>query len=195
MVSLNKLVLFAGAISSAIATTSDASPSNLPAYVARGVEPSGTPNYMARGYEPSGTPAYARRGEPSGTPQYARRNEPSGTPKYAARGATPSQDPQYKRSESSVTPSRRTLQQVAIGDVYSCPEGYEPCPLSANDPEQGYDCVATMYDVDNCGGCAALGRGGACMDEEGVKGATCTLGHCTNHSCLYGYTLYQGQCL
>jgi hypothetical protein len=53
------------------------------------------------------------------------------------------------------------------------------CPI---DPtmDMGYECITPSEDLDNCGGCVALGQGISCERVAGVKKTECSHGRCIN---------------
>ncbi|KIO30900.1 hypothetical protein M407DRAFT_68607 [Tulasnella calospora MUT 4182] len=73
--------------------------------------------------------------------------------------------------------------------VASCPFQRQACPIFSDDlwvpgsntsqpAAAEYECVATLRDLDNCGGCTSTGEGTACTSIEGVRGASCVQGKC-----------------
>ena len=46
--------------------------------------------------------------------------------------------------------------------------------------DMGYECITPHEDLDNCGGCVALGKGVSCESVAGVKRTECSSGRCIN---------------
>lgn len=44
--------------------------------------------------------------------------------------------------------------------------------------DMGYECISPREDLDNCGGCVALGQGVSCEKVAGVKRTECSYGRC-----------------
>lgn len=49
----------------------------------------------------------------------------------------------------------------------------------------GYECISPFEDLDNCGGCVALGQGIACESLPGVRKTECNRGRCVNRQFVF----------
>ena len=59
------------------------------------------------------------------------------------------------------------------------------CPIDST-MNMGYECISPREDLDNCGGCVALGQGVSCERVAGVKDTECNHGRCVNcEFCCY----------
>jgi len=74
------------------------------------------------------------------------------------------------------------------GSIANCPPNKISCPI---DPtmDMGNECISPLEDLDNCGGCVALGQGIACDQVSGVGKTECSHGRCINRSCKSGWVL------
>lgn len=70
-------------------------------------------------------------------------------------------------------------------NVTPCPKGLFACPVSSLTGGD-YECVDTLVDLDNCGGCAALGEGQNCNAIPGVWNVGCEQSACKSE-CLFPY--------
>ncbi|KIL67007.1 hypothetical protein M378DRAFT_159962 [Amanita muscaria Koide BX008] len=90
--------------------------------------------------------------------------------------------------------SKRSRQapQVLINpdrSIIDCPAGHVSCPITSL-PDSHHECVDVNTDLENCGGCAALGLGKICGKHgNGVRSATCASGVCKTQSCKKGFHL------
>ncbi|ORY80779.1 hypothetical protein BCR35DRAFT_331838 [Leucosporidium creatinivorum] len=64
------------------------------------------------------------------------------------------------------------------------PEGTEACSSGIG----GFECVDTLTDVNECGGCHNFG-GVSCSTIEGALATSCRDGGCVVHACTGGFTL------
>jgi hypothetical protein len=92
------------------------------------------------------------------------------------------------------TPSGHKKRQQLIlnddGSISNCPLHMASCPIdSTMTMNMGYECISPKQDLDNCGGCVALGQGTACDKVSGVRETECNQGRCVNRSCLPGWVL------
>jgi len=92
---------------------------------------------------------------------------------------------------NSPTARPHKRQQLLLNDdgsIANCPARMISCPI---DPtmDMGYECITPSEDLDNCGGCVALGQGVSCERVAGVKRTECSRGRCINHSCRAGWVL------
>jgi hypothetical protein len=62
-------------------------------------------------------------------------------------------------------------------NVAPCPKGLSACPIS-NLTGGDYECVDTLVDLDNCGGCATSGEGQDCNAILGVWNVGCEQSAC-----------------
>lgn len=85
------------------------------------------------------------------------------------------------------TKERSSVAFSRAEEAVLCPEGQRACPISSVDG--GYECVDTNEELENCGGCTALGEGQDCTDIPGVSGVGCSKGQCVVFSCVSGYRL------
>ncbi|KAM6500068.1 hypothetical protein JOM56_003082, partial [Amanita muscaria] len=66
--------------------------------------------------------------------------------------------------------------------IINCPAGHVSCPITSL-PGSHHECVDVNTDLENCGGCAALGLGKVCGKHgNGVRSATCASGVCKTRS-------------
>ncbi|KAM6495464.1 hypothetical protein JOM56_008170 [Amanita muscaria] len=72
--------------------------------------------------------------------------------------------------------------------IRNCSQDQTSCPITSS-VGSNHECVNTQTDLDNCGGCAALGQGQICGKQAGVLTASCISGTCQTYSCRSGYTL------
>jgi len=92
----------------------------------------------------------------------------------------------------SHTPTPRAVKRQLLlnndGTIANCPARMISCPI---DPimDMGYECISPQEDLDNCGGCVALGQGISCEKVAGVSRTECSRGRCINHSCRFGWVL------
>ncbi|KAF9785861.1 protein priA [Thelephora terrestris] len=77
-------------------------------------------------------------------------------------------------------------------NVAPCPKGLSACPVSSLIGGD-YECVNTLEDLDNCGGCATLGEGQNCNAIFGVWNVGCEQSACKIYTCADGYTLSQDE--
>ncbi|KAF8334837.1 hypothetical protein F5887DRAFT_990235, partial [Amanita rubescens] len=66
---------------------------------------------------------------------------------------------------------------AAVTQISNCPRGQTSCPIT-NAHGSRHECVNIKSDLDNCGGCAATGKGAVCGKERGVRAASCDGGIC-----------------
>ncbi|GAA5985968.1 hypothetical protein JCM10908_006353 [Rhodotorula pacifica] len=88
------------------------------------------------------------------------------------------QPPQPQPPQPSNAPERRSLDKAV------CPSSTVACPLS----EDGYECVDTSNNLEQCGGCFATG-GKDCTSMKGADAVGCIAGACEIWSCQKGYRL------
>lgn len=69
--------------------------------------------------------------------------------------------------------------QYRSRNVTPCPKGLSACPV-ASLIGGDYECVDTLLDLDNCGGCSALGEGENCNAIPGVWNVGCEQSACTS---------------
>lgn len=62
-------------------------------------------------------------------------------------------------------------------NISPCPKGFSACPVSSL-VGGDYECVDTLVDLDNCGGCASLGEGQNCNAIPGVWNVGCEQSAC-----------------
>ncbi|KAJ9105532.1 hypothetical protein QFC21_001903 [Naganishia friedmannii] len=91
--------------------------------------------------------------------------------------------------------SKRLIKEIQDMD---CPPRSRKCPLSDQDLEDDWECVAVREDIESCGGCP--GRGGVdCTRLPGVKfgASTCLDGICIAHQCIEddAYILVNSTCV
>ncbi|KAF9652025.1 hypothetical protein BDM02DRAFT_3109794 [Thelephora ganbajun] len=70
--------------------------------------------------------------------------------------------------------------------VALCPKGLSACPVSSLIGGD-YECVDTLVDLDNCGGCATLGEGQNCNAIPGIWNVGCEQSACKVYTCAEGY--------
>jgi len=81
-------------------------------------------------------------------------------------------------------------------NVTPCPRGLSACPVSSL-VGGDYECVDTLVDLDNCGGCATLGEGKNCNALPGVWNVGCEQSVCESESIVFltlatdGLTFYE----
>ena len=66
-------------------------------------------------------------------------------------------------------------------NVAPCPKGRSACPVTSL-VGGDYECVDTLVDLDNCGGCAILGEGQNCNAIPGVWNVGCERSVCESKS-------------
>ncbi|GAA5923932.1 uncharacterized protein JCM15063_005503 [Sporobolomyces koalae] len=70
-----------------------------------------------------------------------------------------------------------------------CPAGETACPIF---PRMGtYECVDTMSELENCGGCASRSLGQDCTAITGALGLACQSGKCNVFTCQPGWEFSQ----
>ncbi|GAA5993144.1 hypothetical protein JCM10908_001309 [Rhodotorula pacifica] len=77
-------------------------------------------------------------------------------------------------------PSQRARLRARHRIESRCPSSYTACPLS-----NGYECIDTSNDLEQCGGCS--GYGTDCTALEGVYAVGCVRGRCEIWACEEGY--------
>lgn len=77
-------------------------------------------------------------------------------------------------------------------NISPCPKGFSACPISSL-VGGDFECVDTLSDLDNCGGCATLGEGQNCNAIPGVWNVGCEQSACKIYTCADGYTLSQDE--
>lgn len=80
--------------------------------------------------------------------------------------------------------------QFRSRNLAPCPRGLSACPVSSLIGGD-YECVDTLVDLDNCGGCATLGEGQNCNNIPGVWNVGCEQSACIIYTCEDGYILSQ----
>lgn len=87
-----------------------------------------------------------------------------------------------KRSALIISSNAAKLEQRRIAAGKACPEESEACSAGRG----GFQCVYTMSEVDQCGGCT--GKGGKdCSAISFALSTSCRDGGCIVHSCTAGY--------
>jgi len=69
-----------------------------------------------------------------------------------------------------------------------CPQGLAACAVTSLTGGD-YECVDTVSDLDNCGGCALFGEGQNCNAIPGVWNVGCEQSSCKIYTCAQGYRL------
>ncbi|GAA5934912.1 uncharacterized protein JCM15063_003100 [Sporobolomyces koalae] len=67
----------------------------------------------------------------------------------------------------------------------TCAQGHEACAVEGT---SSFECVDTLSSLEQCGGCAASGKGVDCTALPGVSSVGCSQGVCQIWSCLDGYS-------
>ncbi|KAF8806091.1 hypothetical protein BYT27DRAFT_7242952 [Phlegmacium glaucopus] len=92
----------------------------------------------------------------------------------------------------SPSPSHKVKREQLLmnedGSIANCPARTISCPIDAI-MNMGFECISPQEDLDNCGGCVALGQGVSCERVAGVRKTECSRGRCINHSCRSGWVL------
>jgi len=78
--------------------------------------------------------------------------------------------------------------QYRSRNIAPCPKGLSACPVSSLIGGD-YECVDTLVDLDNCGGCATLSEGQNCNTIPGVWNVGCEQSACKIYTCAEGYIL------
>ncbi|KAM0751751.1 hypothetical protein T439DRAFT_324942 [Meredithblackwellia eburnea MCA 4105] len=68
-----------------------------------------------------------------------------------------------------------------------CPDQETPCPVLPS--MSSFECLDTLRDIENCGGCGSTGQGINCLQSPGVISATCREGTCRSLSCAPGWEI------
>ncbi|PLW15881.1 hypothetical protein PCANC_02836 [Puccinia coronata f. sp. avenae] len=78
-------------------------------------------------------------------------------------------------------------------DRLHCPDSEIACPMQSN----GYECLDPDVTLENCGGCAATGKGVNCnnITMAGLVEVGCSAGVCVAINCLPGFRAVDGTCI
>ena len=88
-------------------------------------------------------------------------------------GEPPCDDDKPNKHKRFATEKRQNRSR----NVAPCPRGLSACPVSSL-VGGDYECVDTLVDLDNCGGCATLGEGQNCNAIPGVWNVGCEQSAC-----------------
>ncbi|GAA5915805.1 uncharacterized protein JCM6883_006292, partial [Sporobolomyces salmoneus] len=82
-------------------------------------------------------------------------------------------------------PSGRARARRNLLKINSCASGHEACPVEGT---SGFECIETLSNLEQCGGCASSGKGVDCTTLPGVQAVGCEAGVCQIWSCLDNFT-------
>jgi len=132
---------------------------------------------------------------PPTTPTPTKPSKPSQTPERG--GGDPDCDDDKDKGKGGDKPGRDgdNHKRAAVNkrenrsrSVAPCPKGLSACPFSSLIGGD-YECVDTIVDLDNCGGCATLGEGQNCNAIPGVWNVGCEQSACKIYTCAEGFRL------